>query len=155
MKIVQTKLVATIVLACLALPGLAQAYERCEHGMDNEKQERMMDHEAEHKKLHDLLKLTAAQEAGWKTFASSMMPAQSTPKESPDDWDKLTTPQRADKMLELSKAHEQHMAAHVAALKTFYAELTLEQQKIFDDFHAEHHERRAHRMDKEAKPVVK
>ena len=52
------------------------------------------------------------------------------------EWAKLTTPERADKMLERSKAHQAQQAEHVAALKEFYAVLTAEQKKVFDDFHA-------------------
>ena len=53
-----------------------------------------------------------------------------------EDWTKLKAPERAEKMLELSKARQVVMAEHVAALKTFYALLTPKQQKIFEEQHA-------------------
>jgi protein CpxP len=45
-------------------------------------------------------------------------------------------------MLEHSKERLAHMQKHLDALKTFYAVLTPEQQKIFDDSH----QRMRHRM---------
>jgi len=89
--------------------------------------------------LHDMLKLTADQESAWKAYTDSMMTPQSMMMgDNSTDWNKLTTPQRAEKMLEFSKMHEQHMESHVAAMKAFYAVLTPAQQKIYDDFHADH-----------------
>ena len=36
-------------------------------------------------------------------------------------------------MLDYSRKHQERMAQHVTALKTFYATLTPEQQKVFDE----------------------
>lgn len=95
-------------------------------------QQRMAKHQAE---LHAKLKLTAAQEPAWKTFtettATGAMPAPPDRKEM----EKLTTPERMEKMLERAKEHQTKMQEHLASLKTFYAVLTPEQQKIFDDSH--------------------
>jgi protein CpxP len=89
-------------------------------------------HEAE---LHDKLKITAAQESAWKTFLEKSMPARpATPPARPgkDEMEKLTTPQRLDQMAELMKKHETEMATRIAATKEFYAVLSPEQQKVFD-----------------------
>jgi protein CpxP len=84
--------------------------------------------------LHDKLKLTAAQEPAWKTFAASMTPPQHDGKRPERaEWDKLSAPERMEKMLAKMKEHEAKMAARLAAMKTFYAVLTPEQQKIFND----------------------
>ena len=110
-------------------------------GMDHAKwaekmQERMAKHIAE---LHDKLKITATQEPAWKTFVESIKP--NTPPDShgmqPDhkEMDKLSTPARMEKMLEKLKEHETMMQTRLTSLKTFYAVLTPEQQKIFDDSH--------------------
>jgi Spy/CpxP family protein refolding chaperone len=52
------------------------------------------------------------------------------------DMAKLTTPERAEKMLESMKERQAQQVEHVAALKDFYAVLTSEQKKVFDDFHS-------------------
>lgn len=90
--------------------------------------------EQRQQKLHDALKLTADQEVAWKKFSESS-PMAKREEMRPADWQGLTAPQRAEKMLEFSKQRQERMTAHVAALKTFYATLTPEQQKTYDGFH--------------------
>jgi len=100
-------------------------------------QARIAKHQAE---LKAKLKLTPAQEGAWTAFTASMQPPVHAAR--PDraamkaEFDKLTTPQRIDKMREL---RAQRMAAMNAAMdkrgdatKTFYAALSPEQQKTFD-----------------------
>lgn len=81
--------------------------------------------------LHTALKLSAAQEAGWSDFAGKMKPVDMERHEH-QDWAKLSTPDRLDRMLDTMKAHEKSMAEHVAAVRTFYDSLTAEQKKTFD-----------------------
>jgi hypothetical protein len=90
--------------------------------------------EQQHKKLHEALKLTAAQEGPWKKLVDAEMPMAKAPVK-PESWDKLTTPERAEKMLERMKERQGAMTDHLAALKEFYAALSAEQKKTFDDFH--------------------
>lgn len=97
---------------------------------------RAKDMEQHHQQLHDALKLTPAQEPGWTKLMDSEKARPAADAMPPEDWSKLTTPERAEKMLARSKAHQEHMSEHVAALKAFYATLTPEQQKIFEDSHA-------------------
>jgi periplasmic protein CpxP/Spy len=97
---------------------------------------RMM--EQHHAQLHDALKLTAEQEPAWKKLMDSEQPRPALSGGQPEDWAKLNAPERAEKMLELSKARQVQMAEHVTALKALYAVLTPEQQKTFEDFHATH-----------------
>lgn len=97
--------------------------------------ERMAKHQAE---LHDKLKLSAAQEAGWKTFAASMTPLERKHEER-GALEKLPAPERMEKMLSMMKEHEAQMGTRLAALKTFYATLTPDQQKIFDTNVGPHH----------------
>ncbi len=110
-------------------------------GMDRAKwaekmQERMAKHIAE---LHDKLKITTAQEPAWKTFIESTKPSMPPGAQAmrPDhkEMDKLSTPARMEKMLEKLKEHEAMMQTRLTSLKTFYAVLTPEQQKVFDDSH--------------------
>lgn len=109
------------------------------------------------------LKITASQETAWSTFADSMKPPAKMMGKRPDraEMDKLTTPERMDKMRVL---HKEHMAVMDAAMdkraeatKTFYAALSAEQKKTFDAEHAKMgmHGERPHRMlgGPEAKPA--
>ena len=152
MNILNKKLLATAVVACLAIPTMSFAGEFCHYGKGGMMGDGKMDHEAGHKKLHESLKLTAEQEGPWKAYENSMMSGKST-MDDKIDWDKLTTPERADKMLERSKMHSQQMESHVAAMKTFYATLTPAQQKIFDDFHKDHKPMMKNRADKKDMPM--
>lgn len=83
--------------------------------------------------LHDKLKLTGTQEAAWKTYIAAATPP--APPARPDraQWEKLSAPERMEKMMTMMKAREGHMATHLAAMKTFYATLSPLQQQIFND----------------------
>ena len=92
--------------------------------------ERMAKHQAE---LKANLKLTPAQEGTWTTFTASMQPpANRPPRPSREEFEKLTTPQRIDRMQAMKADRDARMAQHASATKTFYAALTPEQQKVFD-----------------------
>lgn len=97
--------------------------------------------ERHHQQLHAALKLTPEQEPGWTKLMESEPVRPAFSDEQRAEWAKLKAPERAEKMLEMSKARDARMTEHVAALKTFYASLTPEQQKTFEDFHANHHGR--------------
>lgn len=84
-------------------------------------------------RLHDALKLTPQQEAAWSKFQESHPFAGSAKRPDPVDMAKLTAPERAEKMLELQKQHQDAMGKHVVAMKDFYAQLTPEQKKTFDE----------------------
>jgi len=131
-KVVQSLLIAAGVGVFAAGPAMADP--GCDHrGGHSERHAKMM--EQHHNQLHDALKLTAEQEPAWKKLMDSEQPRAAAQGGQPEDWTKLNAPERAEKMLELSKVRQAQMAEHVAALKTFYAALTPEQQKTFEDFH--------------------
>ena len=86
--------------------------------------------------LRTELRIRPDQEAAWTKYTASMQP-QSGPWSNPgEDMKKLSAPERAEKMLEWSKSRQERMGEHVAALKTFYATLTPEQKKTFDEHQA-------------------
>lgn len=141
---IRHNLVSSMIVGCgiavLALNASAQSVDCGPRGpMGNwdkyqeQRGERMQQHQ---KRLHDALKLTPDQEGAWKKFAESSQPPARSERGEPGDWAKLTAPERAEKMLDFAKQRQERMAEHVAALKTFYAVLTPEQKKTFDDFHA-------------------
>ncbi len=102
-------------------------------------QERMVKRQAE---LKTKLKITPAQEGAWTTFTASMQPPaggmmgiRHDPKVKAD-MDKMTTPERIDKMRALRVERMTAMTAAMdkrgAATKTFYAVLSSEQKTVFD-----------------------
>jgi protein CpxP len=101
------------------------------HEMNHAKfAERMAKHQAQ---LHDKLKLTAAQEPAWSAFTAAATPK--TPLARPDraEMQKLPAPQRLEKHIAMQKEHLAMQESRLAALRTFYAVLTPEQQKIVDE----------------------
>ncbi len=85
--------------------------------------------------LKDKLKITAAQEGAWAAFTSTMQPSADMHKRRMDmraGMDKLTTPERIDKMRTLRTERDAQMDKRASATKTFYAALSPEQQKVFD-----------------------
>jgi hypothetical protein len=55
------------------------------------------------------LKITPAQEAAWTSFtAGTQMQAHKGPRPTRGDFEKLTTPQRIDKMREMRTQHHDH-----------------------------------------------
>ncbi len=105
--------------------------------MSSEKMKtRMAQHQAE---LKAALKITATQEAAWTTFTTAMTPPADSMTKRPtrEDMAKLTTPERIDKMKAMRTEHHAVMSLEMDkradATKTFYAALTPEQQKVFDE----------------------
>lgn len=86
--------------------------------------------------LKEKLKLAPEQEAAWKAFADASQPG---PRRMGADreamraeLEKLTTPQRLDRMQAMAEMRHARMAERVAATRSFYAQLSPEQQRVFD-----------------------
>ena len=100
-----------------------------------------------HAELKARLKLTAAQEGAWTTYTAAMKPPAELMAKRPDraELDKLSTPERIDKMKALRTQHMNDMSAAMDkrgdATKALYATLTPEQQKVFDTSAMRHHGR--------------
>lgn len=102
-------------------------------------QERMAKHQAE---LKAKLAITPAQESAWSAYAAAMQPPARDAAKRPDraamkaEFDKLTTPQRIDKMREMRAQRMAEMNAAMdkrgEATKSFYAALNADQKKTFD-----------------------
>ena len=106
-------------------------------------------HQAE---LKAKLKITPAQEGAWTAYTAAMQPPAHGPRPTAEqraEFDKLTTPQRIDKMKELRTQRMAEMNAAMdkrgEATKAFYAVLSPEQQKTFDAEHKKHGPRGGHR----------
>lgn len=150
------KSLRTSLVIGMAVLGLGSA---AVHAQDNQgrhghqlTQEQIAAKQAEHKAkfqemvakrqaaLHDKLKLTAAQEPAWTAFVAATTPQFPA---MPDHGAaaSMTAPERMEKHLEMAKQHLATQETRLAAVKTFYAVLTADQQKIFDQAAKEHHAR--------------
>ena len=106
--------------------------------------------------LKSRLKITPAQEGAWNTFTATMTPParmgeRATTEQRADyakDYAKLSTPERIDKMRVLRTQRMAEMTASMdqrgEAIKSFYAVLDPEQQKIFDAEHRKMGQRKGH-----------
>ena len=89
--------------------------------------------EKRHAELHGKLKLAASQEGAWKTYTDATMANMTPPKpQDRGDFDSISAPERMEKAIDMMKERQARMESQLAALKTFYATLTPEQQKVFD-----------------------
>lgn len=140
LKSKKMSIVAALVLgtsaAVLSVPSFAHRGDCMGDGpmggkmADGRFAERMQQHQ---QRLHDALKLTPQQEGAWRKFQESHPFAGSAKRPAPADMAKLTAPERAEKMLDMQKQHQEAMSMHVNAMKDFYAQLTPEQKKVFDE----------------------
>lgn len=158
MKISLTPLVIAGFIACNSFSAVAQTTpsadkatmtEHMHHGgpmrkMDPAKLQAMVT-----KRLSDLrtkLKISASQETAWATFAAAMQPDPKMLRAHLDkteadraELEKLSTPERIDKMKALHAQRHEAMRAAMdqrgEAIKTFYATLSDEQKRTFDAQH--------------------
>ena len=92
-----------------------------------------------HQELKAKLKLSAAQESAWTAYVVAMKPTADmmAKRQAHEELAKLPTPERIDKMKALRAQHMSEMNLAMdqrgEATKTFYAVLTPEQKKIFDE----------------------
>ena len=142
MKFVRKHLVVAGLLASIGAVAIAQApapqagaaggpppTARMERHDPAKMKEHMAKRQAE---LKAQLKITAAQEGAWTAFTTAMTPTTMGQRPDRAEFDKLTTPQRLDKMRELRTQRNAAMDKRADATKAFYATLTPEQQKTFD-----------------------
>lgn len=86
--------------------------------------------------LKDKLQLAPGQEAAWSAFTQSMQPGPRPDgmgrKAVREDFAKLSTPERLDRMQAMAEKRQARMAERAAAVKSLYAQLSPEQQQVFD-----------------------
>ncbi len=87
--------------------------------------------------LKDNLKLQPQQEAAWQAFADAAAPVRGPMGNADrqarrDEIRQLNTPQRLDKMLARADQRHTYMVQRAEAVKRFYAQLSPEQQSVFD-----------------------
>ena len=112
--------------------------DRHAHRMDRaERMERMQARMAERQaKLKADLNLSPEQEPAWKAFVARMDAAKASHgqrgQRERTNWSELSTPERLDKMQARMAEREAAMNQRFEAIKSFYANLNAEQQKVFD-----------------------
>jgi hypothetical protein len=84
------------------------------------------------KELHDKLKLNADQDAAWKAMVAAWKPPTDQKRLDIAEMEKLTAPERMEKIMERLKQHEETFGMRLEAVKTFYNKLSPEQKKTFD-----------------------
>ena len=98
--------------------------------------------------LKEKLALTAEQEAAWNSFTESAQPGPRhrgmDRKAMREEFAKLSTPERLDRMQAMSDIRRSRMAERAGAIKTFYAQLSPEQQRVFDAEAMPRHHRHDH-----------
>lgn len=140
-----------LMLSALIAVGLGSSYAfaygpgDCGPMRGENMQQRMVERMEQHQKaLHDALKLSGEQEAAWNAYIARMKPGAGRPERpKAEDMAKLTTPERLDRMVEMSKLHLKAAEERAAAAKSFYGSLSAEQKKVFDDHHAQYGKRRS------------
>jgi Spy/CpxP family protein refolding chaperone len=120
-----------------ALPtGGTDGKPRCEARQGLTPQAREARHVQHLAALKEKLKLAPRQEAAWNAFAATMQPgmrpAVADRQAMRAEFGKLGTVERMDRMAAMAEARHAHMTERAAAFKAFYAQLTPEQQKVFD-----------------------
>ena len=107
------------------------------HGMHDKGGEHMAMRMKHHmQKLKTELKLSPEQEPAWAALANALTPVTRPPRPDRAEMEKLSMPERLDKMKQVMSQHHEarvaEMDKHAAAVKTFYAALSPEQKKTFD-----------------------
>jgi hypothetical protein len=112
-------------------------HERHANRMErSERMERMQARMAERQaRLKAELNLSAEQEPAWNAFVTRMDAAKGSGQRGQSErsnWSELTTPERLDKMQTRMAEREAIMNQRFDAIKSFYANLNTDQQKVFD-----------------------
>lgn len=95
-------------------------------------------HDARLARLKDALKIAPEQEAAWSAFVARTSPdvrppAREDVRAQREEWRQLSTPERLDRMEAAKTRRDARMAQRNDAIRSLYASLTPEQQKVFDE----------------------
>lgn len=136
-------LLVALSVAGLAIAGTAVADHPGHHGPEScgsEEFAKQMDkrHTEHMAKLYAALKVTPAQETAWKQYANASQFPKLPPKPAADPASKpaTDTPSLMEQRAALHNAMGERLQAQVKATRALYDQLTPEQRKVFDDFHA-------------------
>jgi protein CpxP len=109
---------------------------------------RMQQRMAKHlERFKQKLQLTPAQEGAWNSYLAALKPSGNFHRHDRAEFARLPTPERIDRMRALRSERIAEMDRRGDATKTFYAALSPQQKKVFDDTTARrgnHHQGRSH-----------
>jgi len=129
---------ALLSTSSIHLTGFAQPANPPQGGRPMMGSAQMESHrEARHQKhlneLKSALQLDSTQESAWHTFSAEMKaPVKRPARPQAAEMEKMTTPERIDKMMAFKSERDAEMNKRITATKTFYASLNPAQQKVFD-----------------------
>lgn len=107
---------------------------------------RMQEHMARRQAaLKHKLQITPAQESAWAAYTAAMKPPADLKRPQRGEFEKLTTPERIDRMRQIRNAHIAEMDKRGDAAKALYAVLSADQKKVFDAETAPRGRRTRHR----------
>lgn len=141
MKALRTPLITAGLLVALAGSAMAQMGPGGMPGpgaQPGPRMERMHErmvqrHATRMNELKAKLQIEAGQEGAWKSFADAMQPpVQPAPRPERATLEKLSTPERLDRLQAFAAEHQGHMQKRIDATRAFYASLNPEQKKTFD-----------------------
>jgi hypothetical protein len=121
-----------------AMPGSDASHGGCEARHGQKAQTQRADFRAQRLAgLKDKLKLQPEQEAAWQAFVNAAAPVTAPMgledrQAARDALVKLNTPQRLDMMLAKADQRRANMVQRAEVVKQFYAQLSPEQQGVFD-----------------------
>jgi protein CpxP len=124
--------------AAYAMPEAEHAGKpRCEAHHGQQMQSRWEEHRTKRlAELKEKLMLTPGQEVAWNTFANAFQPGQrhlgADRQAMREQFQKLNTVERLDKIQAMSDMRRAKMAERAEVIKNFYAQLSPEQQSVFD-----------------------
>ena len=101
-----------------------------------ERQQRMAErHQRRMADLKTQLNITPAQEGAWNAYTAAMQPPADArrPRMNREEFSQLSTPQRIDRQQQMAAERQARMQQRGEAVKAFYAQLTPEQQKLYDE----------------------
>ena len=84
-------------------------------------------------RFKQLLQITPAQDAAWNAFVASMQPPANWKRPDRAEFERLTTPERIDRMRALRTERMARMDKRGEATKALYAVLSPEQKRVFDE----------------------
>ena len=105
--------------------------------MDPAKMQARMD--KRNAELKAKLKITASQEGAWTAYTTAMKPPANMAQNHDamrGEMQKLTTPERIEKMKAMRATRDAEMDKRSEAVKTLYAALTSEQKAVYDALHS-------------------
>ncbi len=115
-------------------PMMGEGHQKHAQGQDRAHKPGERDaqrHQHRMDKLKQSLKLSQDQGQAWAAFEGAMQPGTMT-RPDHEAMSKMTTPERLEVMTQMKTQHSAQMQKRLDATRAFYAALTPEQQKTFD-----------------------